>query len=163
MIFGKIIIFKRLEEMNKTMEKSYKISRVILAVMAFIIFNIMFINEDVSWKILPPIFTVIVFGVSYPSSVISRLLINIGNKLESKLLKILYYVIVLPIISFLLFGGICAIMFFILETLPTPNELSAGLSQVLWVLFWIAVGAICIIVPYIQTLIVLILKCFVKT
>ena len=32
--------------MNKTMEKLYKISRVILVTMAFIIFNIMFINED---------------------------------------------------------------------------------------------------------------------
>lgn len=148
--------------MNKTMEKSYKISRVILAVMAFIIFNIMFIHEDVSWRILPPIFAVIVFGISYPSSVISRLLINIGNKLESKLLKILYYVIALPIISFLLFYGIYAIMFFIFESIPTPNEMGAALSQALLLLFCIAVGAICVIVPYIQTLIVLILKRFVK-
>lgn len=148
--------------MNKTMEKSYKISRVILAVMAFIIFNIMFINEDASWRILPPIFVVIVFGISYPSSVISRLLINIGNKLESKLQKILYYVIALPIISFLLFYGIYAIMCFIDESIPAPNEMGAVLSQALMMLFWITVGAICVIVPYIQTLIVLILKCFVK-
>ena len=146
--------------MKKVMEKSYKISRIILVVMAFIIFNIMFINEDVSWKILPPIFAIIVFGVSYPSSVISRLLINIGNKLESKLLKILYYVIALPILVFMLILGIYTI--FIINTIPTPNEFGAALGQALLGLFCIAVGTICVIVPYIQTLIVLVLKRFVK-
>lgn len=146
--------------MKKVMEKSYKISRIILVVMAFIIFNIMFINEDVSWKILPPIFAIIVFGVSYPSSVISRLLINIGNKLESKLLKILYYVIALPILVFMLILGIYTI--FIINTIPTPNEFGAALGQALLGLFCVAVGAIGVIVPYIQTLIVLVLKQFVK-
>lgn len=148
--------------MKKIMEKSYKISRIILAVMAFIIFNIMFINEDVSWKILSPIFAIIVFGVSYPSSVISRLLINIGNKLESKLLKILYYVIALPILVFMLILGIYTIFIFIINTIPTPNEFGAALSQALLGLFCVAVGAIGVIVPYIQTLIVLVLKQFVK-
>lgn len=148
--------------MNKPMEKSYKMSRVILSVIAFIIFNIMFINEDVSWKIFPLIFAVIVFGISFPSSVISRKLINIGNKLESKLLKILYYAIALPTISFLLFYGIYAIMLFIAESIPTPNEMGAALSKALFLLFCITIGAICIIVPYIQTLIVLILNRFVK-
>lgn len=89
--------------MNKIMEKSYKISRVILAVMTFIIFNIMFIHEDVSWKILPPIFAIIVFVISFLSSMISKLLINVGNKLKSKLIKILYYIIALPICVFILF------------------------------------------------------------
>ena len=148
--------------MNKTMEKSYKISRVILVVVTFIIFNIMIINEDASWRIVPPIFTVIVLVLSFPSSVISRWLINIGNKLKNILLKILYYVIALPIISFLLFYGICAIIFFISGSIPTSNEMSAALGQGLTFLFWITVGFICVFLPYIQTLIVLILNRFVK-
>ena len=47
--------------MEKTMKKSYLISRIILTVMTLIIFNIIFINEDVSWRILPFIFAAIVF------------------------------------------------------------------------------------------------------
>lgn len=140
--------------MNKAMEKSYKISRVILAVMTFIIFNIIIINEDESWSIIPFIFAPIVFGLTFPSSVISRKLINIGNKLKSKLIKILYYVIALPIVSFLFFLGIYRFMYFISQ----PGTL----GQALIILFWIAVGAICVVLPYIQTLIVLILNYFLE-
>lgn len=34
-------------------EKSYKISRIIIAIITFILFSIMIINEDMSWKIIP--------------------------------------------------------------------------------------------------------------
>lgn len=148
--------------MNKTMEKLYKISSILLTVVTFIIFNIMFIDEDITWRIIPFIFAAIVFGLSFPSSVISKKLINIGDNLESKLLRILYYVIALPIISFLVFGGICLIMYFIHENIPTPNEMGAALGQALIFLFLVAVVFICVILPYVQTVIVLILNRFVK-
>lgn len=148
--------------MNKTMQKSYKIARIILAIITFIIFNIMIINEDASWKFIPFIFGVIVFGLSFPSSVISRKLINIGNNLESKLLRILYYVIALPIISFLIFGVACLIMYFFYENIPKPNEMGAALGQALMFLFFVAVVFICVILPYIQTVIILVLNRFIK-
>lgn len=144
------------------MEKSYKISRVILAIVTFIIFNIMIINEDVSWKIIPFVFGAIVFGLSFPSSVISKKLLNIGNNLESKFLRIFYYIIALPIISFLIFGVVCLIMYFIYENIPTPNEFGAALGQALIFLFFVATVFICVILPYIQTVIVLVLNRFIK-
>lgn len=149
-------------EKNIKMKKSYKISRVIIAVITFIIFSIISINEDESWNIMPLIFAGIAWGLSFPSTLISRKLIKIGNKLKSIALKILYYVIVLPVIAFLIFYGMYGIGLFAFEINPTPNEMGAALGQALIILFCITVGTICIVLPYIQTLIVLILKGFVK-
>lgn len=146
---------------NKTMEKSYKMSRVILAIIAFIIFKILLINEDISWKIIPLVFAIIVFVLSFPSSLISKLIINIGNKLKSKLLKILFYVFLLPI-QFLLFLMMYGIMFSFFDSILTPNDMRAALNIAFFGLFLVTVGTICLILPYIQTLIVLILKRFVK-
>lgn len=73
----------------------------------------MIINEDVSWKIIPFVFGAIVFGLSFPSSVISKKLLNIGNNLESKFLRTFYYIIALPIISFLIFGSLLNYVFYL--------------------------------------------------
>lgn len=54
------------------------------------------------------------------------------------------------------------IIIFIYELTPIPNEMGAALGQALIFLFYIAVGTIGIVLPYIQTLIVLILNQFVK-
>lgn len=147
---------------NKTMKNVYLIARIFLVIITFIIFNVMFMNEDVSWKFLPAIFALIVFGISYPSSIISKKLINIGNRLKNKNIKFLYYAIVLPIISFLLLSSIILVMYFIYENFPIQNEFSLVLGQGLMFLFLIILITICIVVPYIQTLIVLIIKHFIK-
>lgn len=144
------------------MKKTYKISRVIIAVITFIIFSIILINEDKSWNNIPLIFAGIAFGLSFPSTLISRKLIKIGNKLKSIVLKILYYVIVLPVIAFLIFYGMYGIGLFAFELNPTPSEMGAALGQAFMFVFCIAVGAIVVVLPYIQTLIVLILNRFVK-
>lgn len=145
------------------MKKSYKISHIILAVMAFIIFNIMFIYEDISWKFLALVFTIIAFGASFPSAVISKKLINIGNKIQSKLLKICYYAIALPIISLVIFGVVCGIMYFCYENMSKPDEFGAALGQALTFLFLAISVFICIMLPYMQTVIVLILNHFIKS
>lgn len=150
--------------MEKTMKKSYLISRIILTVMTLIIFNIIFINEDVSWRILPFIFAAIVFGLSFPGAVLSRKILNIGNKIESKTLKILFYVFALPFICLLTFGGTCLIMYLIYENIPILYGIVGGgtLGQGLMFLFSVAVVFISIMLPYVQTLIVLILNRFIK-
>lgn len=145
--------------MNK---KIYMISRIIIAIVTFIIFNIMFTNEDESWNFLPPIFSLIAFVISFPSSIVSKKLINIGGRIQNKLLKFLYYSIALPVISFLVFWIMYVIMNFISDSIPTPNDFASALGQALKFLFFLTVGTICIIVPYIQTLIVLLIKSFIK-
>lgn len=148
--------------MKKMMDKSYRISRVILAVMAFLILCIMLINEDQSWSIVPVLFALITFAISFPSTLISILFIKLGDKLGNKPLKILYYFIALPIVVLLLIFGIYALAMFIDDRLPSPEDFGAALSQALMVVFFMAVGIVCVVIPYIQTLIVLILKRFLK-
>lgn len=144
--------------MNKNMEKYYKISRVILVIATLIISEIMFINEDESWRIIPFIFSVVVLGFSFPSSIISKKLINFEKKLEKPILKILYYVVVLPVIALLFFYVLYLIMFFIFERVQISNEIGPALEQSFVFLFLIAVIFIAVILPYIQTLIVLIIN-----
>ena len=53
-------------------------------------------------------------------------------------------------------------MYLINENIPTPNEMGAALGQALMFLFLIVVVFIGIILPYFQTIIVLILNRFIK-
>ncbi len=144
------------------MEKFYNMSRIILTVITVIVFKIMFINEHESWNIIPYIFGVIVFGLSFPSSIISKKLIYIANKIENKMLKVLYYILGLPLICVIIFAGICFIIISVYNNAPTSNEMGAALSQALVFLFFVTVAFVGIILPYVQTVIVLILKCFMK-
>ena len=147
---------------QQIMKKSYKLSRIILAILAFLIFNIMFINEDISWKFLSFIFSLITFIMSFPSSIISKKIINLGNNIKNNMIKILFYIIVLPIIIFILSILIYLFNILIFDIFPISNDFSTELGQGLLILFLITVEIICIIVPYIQTLIVLILKQMIK-
>lgn len=147
---------------NKKTKKIYMISRVILVVITFIIFKIMFIHEDSSWAIVAFIFSLIVFIVSFPSTLISKVFIKIGNRLDKRILKILYYAIILPALTIFLFFGCCCIISLIYDSFSIPDDFAVALGQALLFLFLVATVAICIIIPYIQTLLVLLLKRFVK-
>lgn len=147
---------------QQIMKKSYKLSRIILAILAFLIFNIMFINEDITWKSLSFIFSLITFIMSFPSSIISKKIINLGNNIKNNMIKILFYIIILPIIIFILSILIYLFNILIFDIFPISNDFATELGQGLLILFLITVEIICIIVPYIQTLIVLILKQMIK-
>ena len=122
----------------------------------------MFINEDISWKFLSFIFSLITFIMSFPSSIISKKIINLGNNIKNNMIKILFYIIVLPIIIFILSILIYLFNILIFDIFPISNDFATELGQGLLILFLITVEIICIIVPYIQTLIVLILKQMIK-
>ncbi len=147
---------------KKLINKWYMISRIIITILTFLIFSIMLINEDSSFSIVPIIFSIIVFCISFPSTMLSKKMIDIGNKIDNKTLKIMYYVIVLPILIFIIFIAIYLIINNIIDTIPNPNEIGASLGQALLTLFVIAVVTTYIVVPYIQTIIVLILANFIK-
>lgn len=142
--------------MENTNKKIYKISRIILALLTFIIFNIILFYEDDS-LVFSALFALIAYGVSFPSSIITKKIINIGNKIENKILSILYYIIILPIIVIVL-----VILTYVIITSIFDNSASLSLSKALFGLFLITVGAICIIVPFAQSLVILILRKFIK-
>lgn len=144
------------------MKKINMMSRIILVVITFILFSIMIINEDSSWNIVPGIFSLIVFGLSFPSTILAEKIIKIGNKINNKLLKIAYYIF-LPIILLVICLAIYIIALYIDDTfITTHNELGAALGQALLFLFIVAVGVIVIILPYIQAVIINILKRIIK-
>lgn len=144
------------------MKKINMMSRIILVVITFILFSIMIINEDSSWNIVPGIFSLIVFGLSFPSTILAEKIIKIGNKINNKLLKIAYYIF-LPIILLVICLAIYIIALYIDDTfITTPNELGAALGQALLFLFIVIVGVIVIILPYIQAVIINILKRIIK-
>ena len=82
------------------MKKELKISRIVIAILTLIVFNIMFINEDFSWKIITPIFAFIAYIACFPGAVVCKFLLKIGDNISNIFLKILYYVII-PIILLL--------------------------------------------------------------
>ena len=138
----------------------YKKSRIILAILIFVIFSLMFIYEDSSWMILTIFFTIFGYFVSIPCTIITKKIISIGNKIESKVFRFLYYSVVLPTIIIGLFLIIYNYIINVYDnsTKPIPVEIGDALSQALYQLFLITISTICIIIPYIQSLIVLILK-----
>ena len=144
------------------MKKIYMISRIVLTVITFLLFNIMLINEDSSWNIVPIIFSLIVFGFSFPSTIFAKKIITIGEKIENVLLKIAYY-IVIPIILLAICLAFYIGIIYIDDTfITTPNELGAALGQALLLLFIVAVAVISVILPYIQAIIINILKRIIK-
>lgn len=144
------------------MKKINMMSRIIMVVITFILFSIMIINEDSSWNIVPGIFSLIVFGLSFPSTILAEKIIKIGNKINNKLLKIAYYIF-LPIILLIICLAIYMIALYIYDTfITTPNEIGAALGQSLLLLFIVTVGVIVIILPYIQAVIINILKRIIK-
>ncbi len=144
------------------MKKINMISRVIMMIITFILFSIMIINEDSSWKIVPLIFALIVFGLSFPSTIFAKKIIKIGDKINNKLLKIAYYVF-LPIILLLICLTIYVIVLYFYENfITTLNENGDALGQAIILLFIIAVVVIIIFLPYIQAVIINILKRIIK-
>ena len=110
----------------------------------------------------PFVFSLIVFIVSFPSTFISKIFVKIGDRLDKRILQILYYVIILPALIIFLFSVICCIIGFLYERYPSPDDFAAILGQGLVFLFLTILVFVCIIIPYIQTLLVLFLRRFVK-
>ena len=141
------------------MKKINMISRIIMAVITFIIFIIMIINEDKSAIIIPVVFSLIVFGLSFPTTIIAEKIIKIGDKINNKLLKLAYY-IVLPITLL----AICLVAYMIIINIDTStsNDFAEKLGNGLLLLLAAVVVAIAIILPYIQAIIINILKKIIK-
>ena len=144
------------------MKKIYMISRIALAIITFILFSIMIINEDSSWNIVPIIFSLIVFGLSFPSTIFAKKIIEIGNKIENTFLKILYYIILPIALLVICLAFYMGILYIYDIFITTPNEMGSTLGQALLILFISAVVVIMVILPYIQAIIINILKRTIK-
>ena len=144
------------------MKKINMISRIILSIIVFILFSIFIMNEDSSWIIIPIIFSVITFGLSFPSTIFAQKIIKIGDKINNKLLKVLYYILLLIILLVL-----CLVIYFIIiniydKHIIHPNEFMDALDIGLLLLFIIYCLILAVVLPYFQAIIINILKKIVK-
>lgn len=146
------------------MKKINMISRILLGVLAYVIFSIMFINEDKSWHFVTVLYSLIVFGLSFPSTIFAYKIIDKGNKIDNKISRIVYYISI-PIVLFgiciALYIGILAFDDAFMSASPS-NDLASSLGQALMILFIIGVMVIVVILPYIQALLINFLKLFIK-
>jgi len=143
---------------NKPMEKYIKISRIIITLLVFIVLNSWFLYDNDPQWILSIIISGVVFLFNAPSSKICEFLINKGDKIENKVLKVLYYILALPI-AFLLLLFIVALIC----TLFVALFERAGLLNLGWAVLiaFTGIGIFTyILVPYFQILIILILRRF---
>ena len=142
------------------MKEHYNKSRIVMLVLAVVISLIMFINEDISFKIYGTFFiAIITLVVSFLVTPISKKMIEIGDKLEKKLWRILYYVLMLPI-TLVLIILVCLLIGYI-DDLRAPEkyqDMGAALSHAFEVIALYVIFFILFLLPYVQSLIVLFLR-----
>lgn len=136
------------------MERLYIFSGIILAVITAIIFNVVFTDEKDYGIIVSLIAAIIVFGLSFLSSVVSKKIISTGSRIENKVLKVLYYALFLPLATIVIFIAVWFGMHAIGTAFP---------SQGIMLMFLLIVAFICIVLPCTQTWIVLVLKRIIKS
>ncbi len=137
-----------------------RLSRIIITILVFIVLNIWFLYENDPQWFFSIILSGIVFLISFPSTKLCNFLIKKGEKIKNKILNVLFYIIALPLVFFIFF----LIVALFLALLVTWAEQS-DLINLGWALLIAYTGIgifICILVPYFQTLIILILKTFSK-
>ncbi len=143
------------------LNKYIKLSRVIVTILVFIVLNIWFLSENDPHWILSLIISSIVFIISFPCSKICKLLITKGDKIPSKISMIIYYLLILPIIFFLILivvGLFCALIVSLLQHTISMNLGTAVLIACTGIGIFT-----CCLVPYFQTLIILILRLILKS
>ncbi len=106
--------------------------------------------------IIAALLGLITYALSFCTIGISKAIIRTGNRFNT-VLKLLYYVIILPAIIV----GIGVLFFMITsvagDSLPETNDLATGLGNAIGFLLLAIIGIIFIVLPYFQTLIVLLL------
>ena len=141
------------------MDKIYKLSSMFLT---FLIFTIILMCLDEKaplayFFILPITFGVITYLISFLTTIISKKIFFIGNKINNAFFKIVYY------IGILIVGCLSlSLNHFVFEIILCENDFSVLLFNDVCRLLIDGAILIGIILPYFQTLIVLILKRFIN-
>lgn len=140
------------------MEWEYKVSKIIVTIGVAIFWIIALINEDITFKVLGVcIFTGIAYLIGCLGTKVSMKMVGIGDKIANKVIRFLYYAFI-----FVCIVGISALMYwfilFIDDVREPATDLATALSEVIFLLFIFIAFVIVVFVPYIQTLIALLLR-----
>ena len=144
------------------LSKEYKISGMFITILVMTATFIVFHNEDISVRLFATaLFTAVALITCILGTRVSIRIIKTGDRIKNKLVKVLYY-IGLPIALICLTGLVWVVMAMVNGKLTNTDDIGTSFGQS-YILAIVAI-AVCIfvIVPYIQTIIVLVLRKFKK-
>lgn len=144
------------------MKRCYMVSRIVICVLAGVVSFIVLNNEHITLKIGATVsITVVAFVMSFLATPISKQMINIGDGIMNKYFRIFYYIILLPLI---LLGVwiLWMLIHFFYAYMEHSAEFGKALGEALITIFLCGVTFIMFIVPYLQMLIVLLLRVILK-
>lgn len=144
------------------MKKIYVISGFILSLLTYAILMYIFQNEDKSFRVVAALFAATTLVLSIPSSFISWKIIKYGDSIDELLFKVIYYMTI-PLISF---GVWILLVLFIFATTANgnvSNDFQSSLSHAIMALFLYIASIIAVALPYVQSLLVLVLRRLMKS
>ena len=140
------------------MEKRIWISRGIISVMTLIGTLLFCINEDPQTAIIAAVvFMVVAFLASLIATPICSKIIDLGDRISTKVWKICFYGVLFPT-SIAILAVLWSILYALFDRMETPNEMSAVLGQAAIGILLLAIVAFVVLVPYFQTLLLLLLR-----
>lgn len=140
------------------MKKEYRISRIIIVMLVMVVTFFAFINEDISLRIFATaLFMTTALLAVFLGSRVSLLMIKMGDRIRNKIVTVIYY-ICLPIILICLVLLVWAVMEIVVSGLPDTGNFGSTVGQVYLCVMVAIAECIFIIIPYVQTIIVLILR-----
>ena len=147
---------------NKGMKREFQWARRIIVILTALVFIVMLcdIFGNSLFELLPVvgIFAGAAWLFCFLGTGISRKMIQIGDKISNKFLRVLYYIMLLPLVL-VVWLAIWAIIESIVETdggfYAVPSD---PIEDALIQLFWGAVFVVFLLVPYVQSLLVLLLR-----
>lgn len=144
------------------LSKEYKISGIFITILVMAATFIIFHNEDISVRLFATaLFTVAALITSILGTRVSVRIIKMGDRIKNKLVRVLYY-IGLPIVLICLTGLVWVVMAVVNGKLANTDNIGTSFGRSYMLAIVAIVVCIFAIVPYIQTIIVLVLRKFKK-
>lgn len=135
------------------MKKNYRIARAVLVVLTALVFLIVTINEDgTTIFFCTVVFAAAALFLSFPAEKISRRMIAVGDGIRKGWKRVLYYIGLLILLLVL-----SAVAYFVISGEwfgTTPGTL----GDALMIVFFYTLAVVAILLPYILTLLVLLLR-----
>lgn len=150
--------------MGCIMKKKYTISRIVICVITFLVIFIGCINEEATFRAVAAIaFTSVSLLAGFIGAPISKKIIKHGNNIPQKGRRILFYILLFPVIILL----VCVswtLIYFLMNNVSSyaDQTFAEALGYALMELFILLSSFLFLIIPYIQTLIVLLLGKLIK-
>lgn len=142
---------------GKNMKNSYTISRIVISVLAGVISVIALHNEHITLMLgATVLITVVALVMSFLATPVSKQMIAMGDRIMNKYLRAFYYFMLLPFILVVVYL-LWILIYNFLHHMESA-EMGEALGQALIALFLGVVVFIMFIVPYVQSLIVLLLR-----